>query len=208
MGAWGASDPSSILGTPTKIMFNQNLITSLKKGELAILPTDTLYGIHTPALNKQSVEKVYKIRNRAPEKPFIILLGSIDQLKLFNIEVADKTKQLLNKYWPGKVSIVLSCPIPEFEYLHRGTNSLAFRLPDNEYLIDLLLKTGPLISTSANPEGKPYAKTIQEAKEYFGDKITNYIDQGKIDSLPSTVIKIQNGEIEILRQGEVVIHNE
>lgn len=189
-------------------MFNQNLITSLKKGELSILPTDTLYGIHTPALNKESVENVYKIRNRAPEKPFIILISSIDQLKLFKIEVDDKTNKILNKYWPGKVSIVLPCPYSEFEYLHRGTNSLAFRLPNIKDLTDLLLKTGPLISTSANPEGMPYSKTIKEAEEYFGDKIKNYIDQGEIDSLPSTVIKIQNGEIEILRQGEAVIHNE
>jgi len=189
-------------------MFNQNLITSLKKGELSILPTDTLYGIHTPALNKESVENVYKIRNRAPEKPFIILIGSIDQLKLFKIKVDDKTNEILKKYWPGKVSIVLPCPYKEFEYLHRGTNSLAFRFPNIKELTTLLLKTGPLISTSANPEGMPYAKTIKEAKEYFGDKINNYIDQGEIDSLPSTVIKIQNGEIEILRQGEVIIHNE
>jgi len=189
-------------------MFNQNLITSLKKGNLSIFPTDTLYGIHTLALNKKSVEDVYKIRGRIPNKPFIILIGSIDQLKLFKININSKTKEILNKYWPGKVSIVLPCPYSEFEYLHRGTNSLAFRLPNIKDLTDLLLITGPLISTSVNPEGMPYAKTIKEAKKYFGDKITHYIDQGKIDSLPSTVIKIQNGKIEILRQGEVIIHNE
>ena len=189
-------------------MFNQNLITSLKKGELSIFPTDTLYGIHTPALDKKSVENVYKVRNRTPKKPFIILIGSIDQLKLFKIDVDNKTIEILKKYWPGKVSIILPCPHQEFEYLHRGTNSLAFRFPNKKELTDLILSTGPLISTSANPEGMPYAKTIEEAKKYFGDKITNYIDQGEIDSLPSTVIKIQNGEIEILRQGEVIIHNE
>jgi tRNA threonylcarbamoyl adenosine modification protein (Sua5/YciO/YrdC/YwlC family) len=189
-------------------MFNQNLITSLKKGELSILPTDTLYGIHTPALNIKSVENVYKIRNRAPEKPFIILIGSIDQLKLFRIEIDKKTNKILNKYWPGKVSIVLPCPYREFEYLHRRTNSLAFRFPNKKDLTELILKTGPLVSTSVNPEGKPPAKTIKEAKEYFGDKIKNYIDQGKLESLPSTVIKIQNGEIKIIRQGEVIIHNE
>ncbi|MFH1971410.1 MAG: L-threonylcarbamoyladenylate synthase [Patescibacteria group bacterium] len=186
-------------------MFNQNLIKSLIKGELSVLPTDTLYGIHTSALNKKSVENVYKIRGRTPKKPFIILIGSIDQLKLFKIKVNKKTNQILKKYWPGKVSIILPCPYPKFKYLHKGTNSLAFRLPNNKNLTNLLLKTGPLISTSVNPEGKPPAKTIKEAKEYFGDKITNYIDQGKLDSLPSTVIRILNGEIEILRQGEVII---
>ncbi|MBU0997923.1 threonylcarbamoyl-AMP synthase [Patescibacteria group bacterium] len=186
-------------------MFNQNLIKSLKKGELSVLPTDTLYGIHTLALNKKSVENVYKLRNRARKKPFIILIGSINQLKLFKIKIDKKTNQIFKKYWPGKVSIILPCPNREFEYLHRGTNSLAFRFPNKKDLTKLLMKTGPLVSTSVNPERMPYAKTIKEAKEYFGEKIKYYFDQGKIDSLPSTVIKIQNGIIKILRQGEVII---
>jgi len=189
-------------------MFNQNLINSLKNGELSVLPTDTLYGIHAPALNEKSVENVYEIRNRAPEKPFIILIGSIDQIKLFKINIDQKTKEIMKKYWPGKVSIVLPCPYKKFEYLHRGTNSLAFRFPNKKELINLLLQTGPLISTSVNPEAKLPAKTIKEANEYFGNNIKHYIDQGKLDSLPSTVIRIKNGEIEILRQGEVIIRNE
>jgi L-threonylcarbamoyladenylate synthase len=188
-------------------MFNQNLIDSLKKGELAVLPTDTLYGIHASALNQKSVENVYRIRKRAPEKPFIILIGSIDQIKLFGIKIDSQTRNIMNYYWPGKLSIVLPCANNEFEYLHRRTESLAFRLPDKKDLAKLLLKTGPLISTSVNPEEMPPAKTIEEAKKYFGNEIKYYIDQGKIDSLPSTVIKIKNGKIEILRQGEIAIRN-
>jgi len=189
-------------------MFNQNLIDSLKKGGLAVLPTDTLYGIHASALDQKSVENVYRIRKRAPEKPFIILIGSIDQIKLFGIKIDGQTKNIMNNYWPGKLSIVLPCIESKYEYLHRGTETLAFRLPDKKELIDFLLITGPLISTSVNPEGMPPAKTIEEAKKYFGNQINFYIDQGKLDSLPSTVIKIENGKIEVLRQGKVIIHNE
>jgi L-threonylcarbamoyladenylate synthase len=189
-------------------MFNQKLIDSLKKGDLAVLPTDTLYGIHTSALNQKSVENVYKIRGRAPKKPFIIIIGSIDQIKLFGIKIDEPTQKIMNDFWPGKLSIVLPCPNSKYEYLHRGANTLAFRLPDKKDLVDLLLKTGPLVSTSVNPEGLQPAKNIEEAKKYFGGKIPNYINQGKIDSLPSTVIKIEKGKIKILRQGEVIIHNE
>ena len=63
----------------------EKIILTLKNGLPVIFPTDTLYGIHTSALNQKSVENVYKIRGRAPEKPFIILIGSIDQLKIFKI---------------------------------------------------------------------------------------------------------------------------
>jgi L-threonylcarbamoyladenylate synthase len=186
-------------------MFSQNLVGLLKKGKIVVLPTDTLYGIHTPASNKESVEKVYEIRGRAPEKPFIILIGSIEQLKLFNIEVDTEAEKILNKYWPGKVSIILPCPEEKFAYLHRGTKTLAFRLPNKTDLIDLLKQTGPLITTSVNPEGLEPAKTIEECKKYFGEEIDFYVDEGKLDSLPSTLISISGGKITVLRQGEVKI---
>ena len=185
---------------------NAKAIETIKNGGLVVLPTDTLYGIHASALNQKAVEKVYQIRGRAPTKPFIILISSIDQLKLFGIEITNIEKDILTKYWPGKVSIVLLCPNPKFEYLHRGTKSLAFRLPNKKDLTDLIDQTGPLVSTSVNPEGKEPAKTIEEAKNYFGEKIDLYVDQGRLDSLPSTLITFENYQIKILRQGEVIIH--
>ena len=177
----------------------------LKKGGLVVLPTDTLYGIHTSAFSKSGVEKIYKIRGRDRKKPFIILVSSIDQIKLFGISINQKTKEILNKYWPGKVSVVLPCQSPKFKYLHRDTKSLAFRLPDKEGLIALLKESGPLVSTSVNPEGLPPAKTIIEAKKYFGDQIDDYVDEGVLDSPPSTVITIEDGKIKVFREGVVKI---
>ena len=135
----------------------------------------------------------------------IILIGNIDQLKLFKIKIDKKTREILNKFWPGRISIILPCPHSEFKYLHRGKKSLAFRLPDKPDLIALLNQTGPLISTSANPEGKMPARTIKEAKRYSGKKIKHYVDQGRLEGLPTTLIKISKGKVEILRQGEVKI---
>src|SRR5204863_149383 len=69
----------------------------------------------------------------------------------------------------------------KFEYLHRGTNTLALRLPKDESLQNLLKKTGPLIAPSANVEGLPPAKNITDAKKYFGDGVDLYIDGGEIE---------------------------
>lgn len=179
----------------------------LLKGELVVLPTDTLYGIHATALNPKVVEKLYQLRNRKPDKPFIILISSIKQLSLFEIKPNTLIKNILNKYWPGKVSIVLPCITKKFEYLHRGTKTLAFRMPDKKELLELINETGPLISTSVNPEGLPPAKTIIEAKKYFGDQIELYVDQGTLDSPPSTLISINENGITVLRQGEIIIRN-
>lgn len=178
-----------------------NAIDILKKGGLAVLPTDTIYGIHTPALNKKSVEEVYKIRKRAPNKPFIILISSINDLNRFGIEVNQKVKNFLNSNWPNPLSVILSCPDKKFKYLHRGTKTLAFRMPKKEKLRKLIAETGPLISTSVNEEGKRPATTVKKAQEYFGQQIDVYVDKGPLQGKPSTLVKIENGEIEILRQG-------
>lgn len=184
------------------------IATELLRGELVVLPTDTLYGIHATALNPHVVEKLYQIKNRKPDKPFIILISSLKQLNLFGIKLNTQLKKILNMYWPGKVSVVLPCPSKKFEYLHRGTKSLAFRMPDKKELLKLIDVTGPLISTSVNPKGHPPAKNIIEAKKYFGDQIKYYVDQGILDAPPSTLISIENGKITVLRQGEVIIRNE
>ncbi|MFA6159805.1 MAG: L-threonylcarbamoyladenylate synthase [Parcubacteria group bacterium] len=178
------------------------LAKKLKQGEIAVIPTDTIYGLSTNALLKDSVENIYRIKGRAPEKPMIILISKISDLELFNIKINKSTAKILKKVWPGKVSLILPCNSKKFHYLHRGTGSLAFRLPAKTDLINLLKITGPLVSTSANPEGKTSAKTIVQAKKYFGDSVELYADEGLLKSAPSTIIEITNGKVKILRQGE------
>ncbi|MFA5932795.1 MAG: L-threonylcarbamoyladenylate synthase [Microgenomates group bacterium] len=178
------------------------IIQILKSGGIAVIPTDTQYGIVAQALNKEAVEKVYLLRKRAPEKPFIILISSIDDLKLFDVTVNQIAMNYLATIWPNPVSVVLPVSSNDFAYLHRGTNTLAFRIPNDNELLNLLKETGPLIAPSANLEGFPYAKTISEAKEYFGDSVDFYEDKGTLESNPSTLIKIGEQGIEILRQGK------
>ena len=188
------------------MQLHKNILSQgLKEGKLTVIPTDTIYGLSTSALIKNSVERIYQIKKRNPKKPIIILVSDIIDLALFNITIDKNTKKILEKVWPGKVSVILSCSNKKFYYLHRGTGSLAFRLPIKDNLLDLLKITGPLVSTSANPEGKPYAKTIIQAKKYFGDSVDFYVDEGRLESSPSTLIEITNGKVKILRQGEVKI---
>jgi len=160
----------------------------IKQGEIGVIPTDTIYGIVCSAFNENSVEKLYKIRRRTKDKPMIILIGSVNDLKLFNIDT------IVND-WPEKTSIVFDCN--NFEYLHRGKKSLAFRLPHNKDLIDMLNISGPIVAPSANIEGGKPAENIEEAKNYFGDKIDFYLDAGTIKSKPSKIIYLNN---EIIRE--------
>jgi L-threonylcarbamoyladenylate synthase len=180
-------------------MTNNDIIKEIgkdiKKGKIGVIPTDTIYGIVCSAMNKRSVEKLYKIRKRNPKKPMIILISSIKDLNLFDVKI---DKKIVGKYWPGKVSIIV--PVKKFEYLHRGKNSLAFRLPDNKELIKLLKISGPIVAPSANTEGDDPAQTIEKAFNYFQDKIDFYVDCGKLKSKPSKIISLENKNIEIIRK--------
>lgn len=192
-------------------MWNEeNLIKVLKEGGVAVMPTDTLYGIVGSALNRDTVERIYNIRKRSPDKRCIVLISDIADLEKFSINLSPKQKNLLREYWSsdsespydkrGAVSIVLPCPDDNFSYLHCGTNTLAFRIPTDEDLRYLLALTGPLVAPSANPESLEPATTIAEAKAYFGDQVDLYVDGGRISGKASKVIRLQdNGAIEVLR---------
>ena len=180
----------------SKIMRDTNLLGS---GRVGVIPTDTIYGIVGSALDKKVVERIYRLRKRDPKKPMIILIGDICALRLFGIKIDHKMEDALNNVWPGKVSVILPCQSKSFYYLHRGTKTLAFRLPKPLLLRRFLWKTGPLVAPSANINGMPPSKTIAEAKRYFTDGVDFYVNVGSIHSKPSKIIKIEHGKINVVR---------
>lgn len=189
---------------PSKnIWDNGELVKVLAEGGVAVMPTDTIYGMVGKAENERVVERIYTIRKRAPGKPCIILIGDIKELEKFSIHISVEQKKALAKYWSSDsspTSIVLDCLDKALSYLHRGTKTLAFRMPASEGLRGLLLKTGPLIAPSANLEALPLSQDISEAKEYFGGAVDLYIDGGLITTRASRVIRLHtDGSVDVLR---------
>lgn len=169
----------------------------MKRGGIGVLLTDTIYGVVGRAFSKRAVQRIYRLKERNPEKPFIILISSYADLKKFNV----KPLPGLKKHWPGKVSIILDAPSIKFRYLHRGTGSLAFRMPGNVALRRLLRRTGPLVAPSANPEGKPPARNVREAQKHFGRKVDFYLDGGTREGKPSRLMRMSaDGSVEVLRR--------
>ena len=179
------------------------LIACLNQGGVVVIPTDTMYGLVARASDRQAVERVYKVRGRAPEKPCIVLVAARWQITDTSLWTTQH-KTLADVYWPGALSLVAPTATTE-PYLHRGTHTLAYRMPDRDDLRRLLTNTGPLIAPSANPEGQKAATTLQEAQAYFGDTVDGYVDGGTLaGDAPSTVVGIVDGSLHILRQG--VLH--
>lgn len=177
----------------------------LKLGGIGIIPTDTIYGVVGQALRPKVVERIYNLKGRTASKPFIILISSLEDLQKFKVYLTPDEKKFLNKYWPGAISVILPVPYDELQYLHRGEKTLAFRLPNKPDLIEVIKEVGPLVAPSANPEGATPATNIYEAKDYFGIGVDFYEDGGTLESTPSTLVFLANGEVEVIRQGKVVI---
>lgn len=177
-----------------------NLKKVLEGNGVAVMPTDTLYGMVGKAQNIRVVERIYKIRKRNPKKPCIILIGSLSDLKKFGVELTEAQKSKVESF-KEPTSFVVDCPEERLAYLHRGTKTLAFRIPSPQSLRELLLKVGPLIAPSANPEALLPAKNIGEAKKYFGGLVDLYINGGEISGRASKIIKLhKDGSISILRE--------
>lgn len=186
------------------------IIKLLKAGKIGVMPTDTIYGIVGSALNPETVEEIYNLRKREKDKPFIILISSVEDLKKFDVSLTKDQKDFLEKNWPNPLSVILVVNAQKLQYLHRGKNSLAFRMPKNKWLLDILKRVGPLAAPSANLAGVKPAKTIEEAKQYFGDKVCFYTEEGEsnkfsaslIKSKPSTIVQLlDDGTKVVLREG-------
>jgi L-threonylcarbamoyladenylate synthase len=172
----------------------------LKNGKIGIIPTDTIYGISCSAFSKENVEKIYEIKQRDFDKPFIILISSPKDLEKFKLKITEFHKKIFKKYWPGPVSIILDVKHDEFSYLHRGKSSLAFRLPNDEKLKSLLKITGPLVSTSANTSENPPINSLDEAVEIFDKKLDFMLDIGSLKNKnPSKIILIEDGKEKVIR---------
>lgn len=192
------------------VWHDKNLVKMLLNNKVVIMPTDTIYGIVGNALNGKVVSRIYDIRKRDPDKPCIVLISGVKDLEKFSIHLSNEQKEKIKEYWsfdkaqdfqPGPVSIVLDCVDQKFFYLHRGTQTLAFRMPQQTGLQELLRETGPLIAPSANLEGLSPANNIHEAKNYFHEMVDLYVDGGERGGNASKVIKLhKDGTIHILRE--------
>jgi L-threonylcarbamoyladenylate synthase len=179
---------------------DDEVVRILQNGGAGLLPTDTIYGLSCRAEDREAVERLHQLKRRGGDKPFIVLISDIKMLDLLSI--SDFDRELLNSYWPGALSVVFPAPVAP-DWLHRGTKSLAVRLPDHPNLRSLIEKVGPIISTSANLQGQPPVRSAAEAERLFGDKLDFYVDAGELDNPPSTLSVIKNGKIKVVRQGAV-----
>lgn len=178
------------------------IVSELKKGNIVITPTDTVYGILADASNENAVKKVYDAKKREYGKPFILYVSDKEMLYKYTKNLNDLEKELIDKYTPGKLTIILNKNDNVSNLVTKDT--VGIRIPNNKDLIEIINRVGnPLITTSANISSKETITSIDKIERKMLDKISYIEDGGEIKALPSTIIKVENNKIIFLREGDL-----
>ena len=175
----------------------------LKKGGIIAYPTETFYGLGVDAINKKSVERLYKLKERDTLKPIPILIGNLSMLGLVVKEIPEVAEKLIKRFWPGPLTIIFyaSTNIPSL--LTANTQKIGVRISSNPIAQKILkLFASPITATSANISLGISATSPKEIIDYFGDKVDMILDGEKLESThPSTVIDITVSPPQIVREG-------
>ena len=199
------------------IVFDQKnaneVVRFLQAGKVIAYPTETVYGLGCDAFNGLANKKIFKIKGRASDKALPVLVSSVSMLKKY-FKINNLAKQLINKYWPGPLTLVLDFNEngkKKFQSINKKNYSGAVRISSSDIATKIIKKLGsPLVSTSANPSGEPAALDTQTISRYFKNKKNKpdiIIEGGNLkESKGSTIVDARNGEIKILRQGDLRVY--
>ena len=178
-------------------------IAALRNGQVIVYPTDTLYGLGADIFNNEAVKKVFKIKKRKKTNPLPVAVANIKELEKIAF-VDEKSRCLIKTFLPGKLTIVLKKKNNVSNLVTGGLDKVAIRIPNNKIALDLLSKFGPITATSANIHGKKPPVNINHIRMQFKDSdIAVYIDNGKLDGKPTTIVDMTKKPFKIIRKGTI-----
>lgn len=184
----------------------------LKAGGIIIYPTETSYGIGCLATNIEAVKRLYQIKKMPEEKPCLLVVGSLTMAQGYGI-FSELALGIADKYWPGPLTLAVP-PVKDSglaeQLISRKKNTVAMRWSSSKFVESLCQSVSrPIVSTSANLSGRQPAFSLEEIQLQFSgvdDRINLVIDAGILpDNKPSTIAEVIGDEVNILRQGKIVI---
>lgn len=179
----------------------------LDQGEIIALPTDTIYGVGAVAFNAQAVAKIYQIKERPSHKAIPVFVKSLAELERVCRDVPSAALPLLEEYWPGGLTVILSAAPTLPGIVTNYGPTVAVRIPDHPVVLDLLaLVDQPLAVTSANVSGQPTPPTAAEIEAQLGKRLPLILDDGPSPGgVASTILDLTQAPPKILRQGAAQI---
>ena len=177
---------------------------SVSSGELVVLPTDTVYGIGADAFDAVAVEDLLRAKGRGRDMPVPVLVGSWTTLEGLVTAVDGRTRDLVEAFWPGGLTLVVR-HAPSLNWdLGDAEGTVAVRMPLHPVAIELLETTGPMAVSSANRHGHPAAQTAAQAQEQLGEDVAVYLEDGPSrEGVASTIVDVTGARPRVLRLGAV-----
>lgn len=175
---------------------------AIRRGELVVLPTDTVYGVAADAFNPVAVNLLLAAKGRGRDMPVPVLVSSRAMLAAVVSEVTETAGRLVDEFWPGALTLVLR-ETPHLAWdLGEARGTVAVRMPDHPLATALIDQTGPLAVSSANRSGQPPATTAMDARLQLGASVSVYLDGGPgAAAVPSTIVDLTGDRPRLLRAG-------
>lgn len=167
--------------------------------------TDTFYGLGANPFNREAIKRIKAVKGREATKPILIVVSELDQVARFISDPSLAFDRLAEKFWPGPLTLIGKATKEVPDEITAGTKTVGLRLPADDSVRALVRACGgALTATSANPAGKPPARTAREVESYFGTTIDLIVDAGEARSeRPSTVVDVSADEPVLIREGVI-----
>jgi len=179
---------------------------AIGRGELVVIPTDTVYGVAADAFDAEAVRALVAAKGRTPASPPPVLIAGVATLDALAETVHDEVRALAERFWPGPLTIIVPARASLDLDLGETHGTIALRVPDDPIALELLRETGPLAVSSANRTGEPPATTAPDADAALGDAVAVVLDGGGRGTVASTIVDatgLPERTMRIVRTGAV-----
>ncbi|MDP9434689.1 MAG: L-threonylcarbamoyladenylate synthase [Actinomycetota bacterium] len=181
-------------------------VEALQRGDLVVLPTDTVYGIAADAFSPAAVTRLLEAKGRGRDLPVPVLVGAVRTLDGLVEHVPDDARALVERFWPGPLTVVVRAAPSLAWDLGETRGTVAVRMPLHPVALAVLERTGPLAVSSANRSGLPPATDAAEAREQLGEAVDVYLEAGPVgEPVPSTIVDLTGTVPRVLRRGALPV---
>lgn len=176
---------------------------TVARGGIVALPTETYYGLGVNPFDPQAVDRLLRIKGRTDGKPILVLIGHREQLSMLVREVSPVATLLMDRFWPGPLTILFAAAPSLPSNLTAGTGVIGVRLSSCRPLAELLTATGPLTGTSANRAGDFPAQEANRVQECLGQDVALIVDAGPTPGGPPSTVVDARETVRVIREGAV-----
>jgi L-threonylcarbamoyladenylate synthase len=181
-------------------------IEAVQRGDLIVMPTDTVYGVGCDAFKSWAVTAVQNAEGRGRDTPVPVLVGSRTTLDGLVYGLPAAARDLVEAFWPGGLTVVVEHATSLQWDLGDAGGTVAVRMPLHPVALEVLRETGPMAVSSANKHGQPPAMTAAQAREQFGYAVSIYLEAGATpDPVASTIVDVTGARPKLLRPGAIPI---